>query len=73
MTNIPSTKEANCLKLSSLDSSFINSGRTVTRAMCRNPPAVKGSIQEVLDSMESLDPNTTAIIEPIIPAAAVQI
>lgn len=41
--------------------------------MWRNPPAVKGRIQDVFDSIESDDPYTTAIMAPMMPANAVQI
>lgn len=47
---IPSIKAENCLKDSFGSSSLRRSGRTVTNAMCKKVPAVKGSIHDVLAS-----------------------
>lgn len=47
---IPRIKAKNCLIDSFGSSSFRRSGRTVTKAICRNVPAVNGKIHEVLAS-----------------------
>lgn len=44
---IPDANESICLSDSLGFSSCKSSGRTVTKAICRNPPAVNGKIQEV--------------------------
>lgn len=51
MTTMPDMSAARCLSDSILSSSRNRSGNTVTSAMWRNPPAVKGTIQEVFASV----------------------
>lgn len=44
---IPKIKAENCFRDSFGSSSLSRSGRTVTKAMCRNVPAVNGKIHDV--------------------------
>lgn len=69
---MPKIRAANCLTDSLGHSSCSKSGSTVTRAICRNPPAVNGMIQDVLASTAdvTLDPKM-ATIAPKRPAPAV--
>lgn len=69
---MPKIKAANCFTDSFGHCSCSRSGNTVTRAMCRNPPAVNGMIQDVLASNAevTLDPKI-ATTAPNRPAVAV--
>lgn len=60
ITTMPMIKAINCLSDSFGSSSFRRSGRTVTKAMCRNVPAVNGRIHEVLASAEKPIPVNTS-------------
>ena len=57
ITTIPDINAAKCFKDSILSSSRSKSGNTVTNAMWRNPPAVKGTIQEVFASRIQIEKN----------------
>lgn len=50
ITPMPAISAENCLSDSTGSVSLSKSGKTVTSAMCRKPPAVNGIIQDVLAS-----------------------
>lgn len=50
ITAMPAIRALNCFSDSLGSVSFNKSGSTVTRAMCKNPPAVNGIIHDVLAS-----------------------
>lgn len=52
ITPIPNRRDPNWSSESFGFSSFKRSGRTVTRAICKNPPAVNGWIHDVRASAE---------------------
>lgn len=73
ITPIPRMRAANCFIDSIRSSSWSRSGKTVTRAMWRNPPAVNGMIQEVLASIADVTPDPPmATKAPRRPAVAVR-
>lgn len=72
INEMPNISARNCLIDSLGSSSCSRSGRTVTRAMCKNPPAVNGIIQDVRASMADVTPEPPiATRAPKRPAPAV--
>lgn len=72
INEMPNIRARNCLTDSLGSCSCKRSGRTVTRAICKNPPAVKGIIHEVRASMADVTPEPPiATRAPKSPAPAV--